>query len=100
MALSPSDVAKVALLARLALSEEELATMTRELSSIVGFVGQLEAIDTAAVDPLAHPLDTQNVFRDDVVRPSLDREAALRSAPAQDGECFLVPAVLGESGAA
>jgi len=100
MSLSPADVAKVAHLARLALSEEELSRMTRELSGIVGFVGQLEAVDTAGVEPLAHPLDTQNVFRDDVVRPSLARDAALQNAPRQDGECFLVPAVLGESGAA
>ena len=100
MSLSSADVAKVALLARLALSDAELETMTRELSTIVGFVGQLERIDTSAVEPLAHPLDTQNVFRDDVVRESLPRDKALQSAPRHDGECFLVPAVLGESGAA
>lgn len=100
MPLSRSDVAKVARLARLALSEADLDRMTLQLSSIVGFVGQLESIDTASIEPLAHPLDTQNVFRDDEVRPSLPREAALAAAPKQDGECFLVPAVLGESGAA
>lgn len=100
MSLSRTDVAKVALLARLALSDAELETMTRELSTIVGFVGQLERIDTSAVEPLAHPLDTQNVFRDDAVRASLPRDKALQSAPRHDGECFLVPAVLGESGAA
>jgi aspartyl-tRNA(Asn)/glutamyl-tRNA(Gln) amidotransferase subunit C len=74
--------------------------MTRELSTIVGFVGQLEKIDTAAIAPLAHPLDTQNVFRDDQPRPSLSTAQALQSAPRHDGECFLVPAVLGDSGAA
>lgn len=100
MSLTRTDVAQVALLARLALSDAELETMTRELSTIVGFVGQLERIDTAAVEPLAHPLDTQNVFRDDAVHASLPREKALQSAPRHDGECFLVPAVLGESGAA
>lgn len=100
MSLSRTDVAKVALLARLALSDAELETMTRELSTIVGFVGQLERIDTSSVEPLAHPLDTQNVFREDVVRASLPRDKALQAAPRHDGECFLVPAVLGESGAA
>ena len=100
MSLSRNDVAKVGLLARLALSDADLDTMTRELSTIVGFVGQLEQIDTAAVAPLAHPLDTQNVFRDDEPRPSLTTAQALQSAPRHDGECFLVPAVLGDSGAA
>ena len=100
MALSKTDVAKVGLLARLALSDAELATMTRELSSIVGFVGQLEQIDTAAVEPLAHPHDTQNVFREDVPRASLSTAQALQSSPRHDGECFLVPAVLGDTGAA
>ena len=100
MSLSRNDVAKVGLLARLALSDADLDTMTRELSSIVGFVGQLEKIDTADVAPLAHPLDTQNVFRDDLPTASLSTAEALQSAPRHDGSCFLVPAVLGESGAA
>ena len=100
MSLSRNDVAKVGLLARLALSESDLDTMTRELSTIVGFVGQLEQIDTTNVAPLAHPLDTQNAFRDDVPAASLTTAEALQSAPRHDGECFLVPAVLGESGAA
>ena len=100
MSLSRNDVAKVGLLARLALSDADLDTMTRELSSIVGFVGQLEKIDTADVAPLAHPLDTQNVFRADVPKPSLTTAEALQSAPRHDGEYFLVPAVLGDSGAA
>jgi aspartyl-tRNA(Asn)/glutamyl-tRNA(Gln) amidotransferase subunit C len=100
MSLSRNDVAKVGLLARLALSDADLDTMTRELSSIVGFVGQLEKIDTANVAPLAHPLDTQNVFREDMPKPSLTTAEALQSAPRHDGECFLVPAVLGDTGAA
>ena len=100
MTLARQDVAKVGMLARLALSDEELATMTSELSKIVGFVSLLEELDTSNVEPLAHPLDTQNVFRDDVPAPSLSTAEALQSAPRHDGECFLVPAVLGESGAA
>lgn len=100
MSLTRDDVAKVGLLSRLALSAAEIDSLTGELSKIVGFVSQLEEIDTAAVAPLAHPLDSQNVFRDDVVKPSLTTAEALQSAPRHDGECFLVPAVLGESGAA
>lgn len=100
MPLSRQDVAKVGMLARLALSEADLDRMTGELSKIVGFVSLLEELDTSAVEPLAHPLDTQNVFRDDVPKPSLSTAETLQSAPRHDGECFLVPAVLGESGAA
>lgn len=100
MPLSRQDVAKVGMLARLALSDADLDRMTGELSKIVGFVSLLEELDTSAVEPLAHPLDTQNVFRDDVPQPSLSTAEALQSAPRHDDECFLVPAVLGESGAA
>ena len=96
MSLSRDDVANVATLARLALSEDELAQMTSELTKIVGFVSLLEEIDTSSVEPLAHPLCTTNVFREDEPAPSLPVELAIATAPKQDGECFLVPAVLGD----
>lgn len=100
MSLSRQDVAKVGLLARLALTDADLDRMTGELTKIVDFVSQLSALDTAAVEPLAHPLDTRNVFRADEQKPSLATAEALANAPRHDGSCFLVPAVLGESGAA
>jgi aspartyl-tRNA(Asn)/glutamyl-tRNA(Gln) amidotransferase subunit C len=100
MTLSRQEVAKVGLLARLALSPEDVERMTGELSKIVGFVSQLEELETGSVEPLAHPLDTQNVFRADVPAASLSTSEALQSAPRHDGSSFLVPAVLGESGAA
>ena len=96
MSLSRDDVKKVAALARLALSENELEQMTRELSKIVGFVSLLEELDTSQVEPLAHPLGTTNVFREDEPAASLPVELAIATAPKQDGECFLVPAVLGD----
>jgi len=80
MSLSRQDVAKVGLLARLALTEPELERMTGELSKIVDFVSQLGELDTD--------------------RPCLTTAEALANAPRHDGSCFLVPAVLGESGAA
>ena len=100
MSLSRQDVEKVASLARLALTPEQCDRMTGELSKIVGLVSQLAELDTSHVEPLAHPLETQNVFREDVPAASLSTAEALQSAPRHDGECFLVPAVLGESGAA
>ena len=98
--LTREDVVKVAMLARLALSDAELSSLTDELSQIVGLVSQLSELNTDDVEPLAHPLDSQNVFREDHPAPSLKTADALRCAPRHDGECFLVPAVLGESGSA
>lgn len=94
MSLSRDDVAKVAVLARLRLTGEELDRFTGQLNSIVDFVAQLGEPDTGDVEPLAHGVEVRNVFRDDVVGPSLPREEALANAPKRDAECFLVPAVL------
>ncbi len=94
MTLTSDDVAKVALLARLRLSPEELALFTSQLNSIVDFVAQLQEPDTAGVEPLAHGVEVRNVFRDDVLGPSLPREKALANAPKRNADGFLVPAVL------
>lgn len=94
MELSIETVAKVAELARLRLSPDELATFTGQLNSIVEFVAQLQQLDTTNVEPLAHGVEVRNVFRDDVRGPSLPREAALSNAPKRNQENFLVPAVL------
>ena len=96
MSISRQDVAKVALLARLQLSDAELATMTDQLAQIVGYVDQLSEVDTDAVQPMAHAIELANVFRADVVAPSLPREEALANAPHRDERGYLVPAVLGE----
>lgn len=97
MAISRTEVEKVSLLARLRLSEEELDRMTRQMGDILGYIDLLGHLDTEAVEPMAHALDVANAFREDGVRPSLDREAALANAPRHDDECYLVPAVLGEN---
>jgi aspartyl-tRNA(Asn)/glutamyl-tRNA(Gln) amidotransferase subunit C len=94
MSLTIDDVAKVALLARLRLSPDELAMFTGQLNSIVEFVAQLQEPDTTGVEPLAHGIEVRNVFRDDVLGPALPREKALTNAPKRNQEGFLVPAVL------
>jgi aspartyl-tRNA(Asn)/glutamyl-tRNA(Gln) amidotransferase subunit C len=94
MSLSNADVAKVALLARLRVSPEEIEMFTGQLNSIVDYVAQLQELDTTGVEPLAHGIERRNVFRDDVRGPALDREQALANAPARDRVGFLVPAVL------
>jgi aspartyl-tRNA(Asn)/glutamyl-tRNA(Gln) amidotransferase subunit C len=96
MALSRQDVEKVALLARLELSSSELDALTTQLQQVVGYVEVLNELDTQSTEPMAHALDVANVFADDQVRPSLPREQALANAPHQDGQFYLVPAVLGE----
>jgi len=94
MAITRQEVEKVALLARLRLSEPELEKFTSQLNQIVDFVQQLQDLDTDEVEPLAHPLPLHNVFRSDEVKPSIGADQALASAPKHDQEYYLVPAVL------
>ena len=94
MSLSNADVAKVALLARLRVSPDELATFTGQLNSIVDYVAHLQEVDTEGVEPLAHGIEVRNVFRDDVRGEPLSREDALANAPKRNANGFLVPAVL------
>ncbi len=96
MAISGKQVENVSLLARLLLSEAELDQMTGQLGKVLEYVALLREVDTAGVEPMAHPLDVVDAFRDDEVRPSLGRDQALANAPSRDVECYRVPAVLGE----
>lgn len=96
MSLTREQVEKVSLLGRLRLSEAELETMTAQLGQIVGYVELLSELDTEDVEPMAHAVEISNVFRADEVRPSFDRGEMLSQAPHADGECYLVPAVLGD----
>ncbi len=95
MSISRQDVEKVSLLARLDLTDEELARMTEQLSQIVAYVDQLSEVDTTAVEPMAHAIEIVNRFREDQVASSLPREEALANAPCHNGTGYLVPAVLG-----
>ncbi|OHB83081.1 MAG: asparaginyl/glutamyl-tRNA amidotransferase subunit C [Planctomycetes bacterium RBG_16_64_12] len=96
MAISRDEVEKVSLLGRLRLSEDELDKMTTQLGEILQYMDLLAEVDTERVKPMAHALDVSDVFRDDQLRPSLDREKALENAPHRDDECYRVPAVLGD----
>ena len=93
MSLSAEDVAKVAKLARLELSGDDLARMQTQLSAILDYVAQLDELNTDGVEPLAHPLPVENVFRPDEPTPSLPPDAALQNAPNRVGDYFGVPAV-------
>ena len=93
MSLNIEQVRKVAALARLELSEADLSRMAEQLNRILGYVDQLQQVNTDGVEPLAHPLPVQNVFRDDEPTPSLPVDEALRNAPNRIGDYFGVPAV-------
>lgn len=94
MSLTPEDVQWVAHLARLDLSAAEQEALTRQLSGILDYVRQLDAVPTDGVEPLAHPLPLYNVFRADEPAPSLSVEQALANAPDRKGSFYGVPAVL------
>ncbi len=94
MSLTPEDVKKVAVLARLEFSDNELTVFTEQLANIVTFVEQLAKVPTDGVEPMAHPLDVHSVLRNDELRKGLDRDAALSNAPNHDDACFLVPPVM------
>ncbi|MBY0513453.1 MAG: Asp-tRNA(Asn)/Glu-tRNA(Gln) amidotransferase subunit GatC [Gemmataceae bacterium] len=93
MSLTPDDVRQVARLARLELADADLARMQPRLSAILDYVAHLGQLNTDGVEPLAHPLPVQNVFRDDEPAPPLPVDDALRNAPNRTGNYFGVPAV-------
>jgi len=94
--ITRADVEHVAQLARLALSEAEIVSLTEELGAIVGYAAQVSALDTNDVPPTAHPLPVVNVFRPDVARPGLPRDEVLAAAPEAQENRFRVPRILGE----
>lgn len=95
--ITTDDVAHVARLARLELTEEELERFTEQLGAVLEHARDVEVLDTAGVPPTAHPLPLVNVLRDDVVVPSLDRDEILGQAPAVESFRFRVPRILGEA---
>ena len=94
MPLSREQVEKVALLARLKFAPQELDRFTSQLSQILAYVEQLGELQTDDVEPMSHPIELRNVFREDNQLGSLPRDAALANAPQRDDEFFLVPPVL------
>ena len=94
MAIDRKTVENVAKLARLQLSGEELAAYEKQLGAILDYIAKLETLDVAGLEPLVHPAEASNVFRDDFVRPCLPRPAALQNAPERNDDFFIVPTVV------
>ena len=95
--ISRADVAHVARLARLDLTEEELDEFTGQLAAVLDHASDVASLDTSGVPPTAHPLHLVNVLRADTPRPSLDRDEVLAMAPAAEGGRFRVPKILGDA---
>ena len=91
MAIDRTEVLHVARLARLALSEEEIEPMARELSAVLDHVARIKALDLDGVPPSTHVVEVTGALRPDEPVPCLSREVALAQAPAVSGEGFLVP---------
>ena len=95
--ISRDEVAHLARLARLALTDDELDSYAGQLDAILGHVSQIQAVDVTGVEPTGNPLKDVNVFRPDVVEACLTQDEALTQAPnAVDGR-FAVPRILGEA---
>lgn len=94
--LSRDDVARLAQLARIEMSEEELVALSSEFTVILEAVARVQEVASADVLPTSHPLPLRNVFRPDVITPSLTPQEALSGAPASEDQRFRVPQILGE----
>jgi aspartyl-tRNA(Asn)/glutamyl-tRNA(Gln) amidotransferase subunit C len=96
--LSRKDVEHVAHLARLGLTEDELALLEGQLNHILDQYSVLAQLDTEHIPPTAQTIEVENILREDELRPSLDRDEILANAPEKRGEYFVVPPILGEHG--
>ncbi len=97
--ISKQDVSYVASLAQLSLDEAAQERLVREMGDILAYMDTLNALDTSEVEPMMHALEMTNILREDVPGDPLPREEALKNAPVDNGEHFIVPIILeGEDG--
>ncbi len=94
MKITREQVQHVATLARLSLSDDEVATFTGQMGDILAYVEKLNELNTDGIVPTSHAVPMENAFRDDVVRPSIGVEKALANAPDRIADFFRVPKVI------
>jgi aspartyl-tRNA(Asn)/glutamyl-tRNA(Gln) amidotransferase subunit C len=94
--IAPEDVAHLALLARLAVTDAELDLFAGQLQVILGAVARVSEVATADLEPMSHAVSMVNVYRPDEPRPCLPREDVLRGAPSVEDDKFRVPRILSE----
>ena len=92
--ITPDEVRELALLARLALSDQEVARMTGDLGAILSYVDALRELDTTGVEPMTHAVPFDCPLREDRVAPSLPIDAALANAPRREASFFQVPRIV------
>lgn len=97
MAVSKEEVQHIALLSRLALSDEEIETFADQLSGILDYAAQLDELDTTNVDPMFYPVRLHNVFREDTPGKPIPADQALANSAQTKGSFFEVPKVVEES---
>jgi len=91
--IDDKEVMHIANLARLKITDEEREQFKVQLSNILGYFQKLDELDTTNIEPMKHVIDTKNVLRVDQHHPSVSQEDALKNAPQQDGNHFIVPGV-------
>jgi aspartyl-tRNA(Asn)/glutamyl-tRNA(Gln) amidotransferase subunit C len=94
MKITPQEVSHVAKLARLHMSQQEIEAMAKQLDDILTYVAKLNELDTESIVPTTHAISIVNAFREDEVKPSLERKKTLANAPRQNDESFVVPKVI------
>lgn len=94
MKISRKEVEHVAHLARLNLSEDDLATMTVQLDEILSYVAKLEELDTGGIEPTTHAFSIRNAYRQDIPKASLSQDESLRNCAARNNEAFIVPRII------
>ncbi|SKA76290.1 Asp-tRNA(Asn)/Glu-tRNA(Gln) amidotransferase subunit GatC [Desulfobaculum bizertense] len=94
MKITPEQVAKVARLARLHLSEDEQAQFSGQLGNILEYMDELGQADTEGIEPLYSPIENMSCLRDDEVRESSNRDDVMANAPESDGKYFIVPRIV------
>ena len=94
MSVSKKDVEKIAQLAKLKFNDQELDSFTDDMNRILSYVDKLNELDTESVEPLSHPNEGSNVFRDDELKKSISTDEALKISPDRNDKFFKVPKVI------
>jgi len=94
MKVTKATIEHVANLARLNLTQDEMDRLTSEMENIISYVDKLNELDTSGVKPMEHVIPIKNVFREDRVEKSYDREKVLSNAPSRENGCFKVPKIV------
>jgi aspartyl-tRNA(Asn)/glutamyl-tRNA(Gln) amidotransferase subunit C len=95
MPVTRKEIEHIAELARLKFTDAELENYTGKLNQILSYVEKLNELDTENIEPLSHPVESENIFREDIVKPSINRDEAFKNSPDHDNVFFKVPKVIG-----